>query len=72
MGLKIQWNTAEAVTSAVITSVGVFGFSRLVPDAHPLVVCLIWLVVFALVYQVGCEYSERRRVRSLQRKATSE
>ena len=72
MGLKIQWNTTEAVTSAVITSVGVFGFYRLMPDTHPLVVCIIWLVVFALVYQVGCEYSERRRMRSLQRKTAPE
>jgi len=72
MGLKIQWNTTEAVTSAAITSVGVFGFSRLMPDTHPLVLCIIWLVVFAIVYQVGCEYSERRRVRSLRRKAAPE
>ena len=72
MGLKIQWNTTEAVTSAAITSVGVFGFLRLMPGAHPLVACIIWLVVFALVYQVGCEYSERRRVRSLRRKAAPE
>ena len=72
MGLKIQWDTTEAVVSAVITSVGVFGFLRLMPDTHPLVVCIIWLVVFAMVYQVGCEYSERRRVRNLRRKAAPE
>ena len=72
MGLKIQWNATEAVTSAVITSVGVYGFFRLMPDTHPLVVGLIWLIVFAIIYQVGCEYSERRRVRSLRRKAAPE
>jgi len=42
------------------------------PDTHLLVVCLIWLVVFAIIYQIGCEYSERRRVRSLHRKAAPE
>ena len=72
MGLKIQWNTTEAVASAVITSVGTFGFFQRMPDTHPLVVCLIWLVVFAIVYQVGCEYAERRRVRGLRRKAAPE
>jgi hypothetical protein len=72
MGLKIQWNTTEAVTSAAITSVGVFGFSRLMPDTHPLVLCIIWLIVFTIVYQVGCQYSERRRVRGLRRKAAPE
>ena len=69
MDFKIQWNTTEAVASAVITSVGVFAFFRLMPDMHPLVVGIIWLVVFAMVYQVGCEFSERRRLRDLGRKA---
>ena len=72
MGLKIQWNATEAATSAVITGVGVYGFFRLMPDTHPLVVGIIWLVVFAIIYQIGCEYSERRRVRSLHRKAAPE
>ena len=73
MGLKIQWdNTTEAVASAVITSVGTFWFFRLMPDTHPLAVCIIWLVVFAIVYQVGCEYSERRRLRDLRNKGASD
>jgi hypothetical protein len=72
MGLKIQWDATEAMASVAITSLGTFGFFRLMPDTHPLVVAIIWLVVFAIVYQVGCEYSERRRLRDLRNKGASD
>jgi hypothetical protein len=65
MGLTFYWIPREAIISTVIATIGMGGIYYTLPGLHPLAYVAGWLVLAGLLYQTGCEFSERTRRRQL-------
>ena len=63
MEFKIHRSLSEAIIASVIATVGIGGIYYLNPGLHPLAYAAGWLVVVGILYQTGCELSERTRSR---------
>ena len=67
MDLRFHWSPREAVIAASIATIGMSGIFFVHPGLHPLAYLPGWLILAGLVYQTGCELSERSRIRKTDR-----
>ena len=63
MGIKVYWNPSEAVIATVVATIGIGGFYYTDPSLPLAAYAAGWSVMASLLYQTGCELSERRRSR---------
>ena len=62
MPLKLHWYPGEAIIATIIASLGIAVVHLVHPGLHPLAYATGWLVLGGIVYQTGCELSERKRI----------
>ena len=62
MPLKLHWYPSEAIIATIIASLGIAVVHLVHPGLHPLAYATGWLVLAGIVYQTGCELSERKRI----------
>ena len=63
MELKLHWSLSEAIISTVIATLFTGGLCYALPGLPPLAYAAGWLVLAGILYQTGCELSERRHSR---------
>jgi hypothetical protein len=66
--MKIRWVPREAIIATATASAGMGLMYYLEPRVHWAALVLGWLVLASFLYQTGCELSERRAQRRLQRR----
>jgi len=69
--MKIYWYPSEAIIATIVATAGIGVIYYANPVLHPLAYVVGWLVLAALVYQTGCEFTERRLSR-IQRRAADD
>ena len=72
MPFKLHWYPSEAIIATVIASAGIALVHLVHPGLHPLAYATGWLVLSAIVYQTGCELSERKRLNQARKKTKQE
>ena len=72
MALKLHWYPSEAIIATVIASAGIAVVYLVHPGLHPLAYAAGWLVLAGIVYQTGCEISERKRINRSRKETNQE
>ena len=67
--MKIYWYRSEAIIATIVATVGIGLIYCANPVLHPLAYTVGWLVLAALIYQTGCEFTARRLSRKQSRAA---
>ena len=62
MPLKLHWYPSEAIIATTIASLGIAVVHLVHPNLHMLAYATGWLFLTGIVYQTGCELSERKRI----------
>jgi hypothetical protein len=62
MLLKLHWHPSEAIIATIVASMGIAVVQLVHPGLHMLAYAAGWLVLAGIVYQTGCELSERKRI----------
>ena len=60
-GLTVRWVPREALLATLISIAGVSPIYFTHPDLHWTAYAFAWLLIVSIVYQTGCELSERKR-----------
>jgi hypothetical protein len=63
MEFKLYWSPSEAIIATVVATFFIGGLCYVHPGLHPLAYAAGWLVLAGIMYQTGCELSERTRNR---------
>jgi hypothetical protein len=63
MEFKLHWSPSEAIVATVIATIGIGGIYYVHPGLHLAAYAAGWLVLAGIMYQTGCELTERTRRR---------
>jgi hypothetical protein len=61
MLLKFHWYPSEAIIATIVASMGIAVVQLVHRGLHMLAYVAGWLVLAGVVYQTGCELSERKK-----------